>query len=109
MQERMRVIVISLCMCVIIFKGVYNYFLTLSLSIGSSDFKELQPIKFENNAEIHLFTTNDAITLEYNDTVILRFTPDNPLLIAGVESRGEYIRHSATVKIMDNDRKLAKW
>ena len=69
------------------------------------DFENLQPIHFETSADIRLFTTNDMITLEYNDTVILRFTPDNPLLIPGVESRGEYIRHSATVNITDNDSK----
>ena len=84
-------------------------FCFVSLHIGSSDFETFQPIEFENSAEIHLFTTNDAITLEYNDIVILRFTPDNSLLIPGVESRGEYIRHNATVKIIDNDRKLVKW
>ena len=84
-------------------------FCSVSLHIGSSDFETFQPIEFENSAEIHLFTTNDAITLEYNDTVILTFTPDNPRLIGGVASRGEYIRHHATVKIIDNDRKLVKW
>ena len=76
-----------------------------SALIGSMDFENLQPIHFETSADIRLFTTNDVITLEYNDTVILRFTPDNSLLIAGVESRGEYIRHNATVNITDNDSK----
>ena len=66
----------------------------------------MQPIHFETSAEIHLYTSNDDITLEYNDTVILRFAPDNPLLIAGVEDAGEYIRDTAIVYIIDNDSKL---
>ena len=82
------------------------FFHCLSLCIGSSDFEELQPIEFENSAEIQLFTTNDDITLEYDDTVLLRFTPDNPLLISGVEGAGEYIRDTAIVIIIDNDRKF---
>ena len=65
----------------------------------------MQPIKFENSAEICLFTSNDVLTLEYNDTVLLRFAPDNPLLIAGIENAGEYIRDTATVYIIDNDSK----
>ena len=56
--------------------------------------------------DINIFTTNDEITLEYDDTVILRFTPDNPLLISGAESDREYIRDMATVNIIDNDSKL---
>ena len=65
----------------------------------------MQPIEFENSAEICLFTSNDVLTLEYNDTVLLRFAPDSPLLIAGVENAGGYIRDTATVYIIDNDSK----
>ena len=81
---------------------VYIFFTT----IGSTDYINLLPIEFVTNAEIQLFTSNDDITLEYNDTVILRFTPDNPLLIAGVQDAGEYIRDTAIVYIIDNDSKL---
>ena len=64
------------------------------------------PIDVEDNmAEIRLFTTNDEVTLEYNDTVILRFTPGSDRLIPGVESFGEFIRDTATVNIVDNDSK----
>ena len=59
----------------------------------------------DNNTEICLFTTNDNVTLEYDDTVILRFTPDNPAFIPDVESRGEFIRDIAVVNIIDNDSK----
>ena len=60
----------------------------------------------DNNTEMYLFTINDDVTLEYDDTVILRFTPDNPALIPVVESRGEFIRDIAVVNIIDDDSKL---
>ena len=68
----------------------------------------MRPIQFEGSADICLFTTNDEITLEYDDTVILTFTPDNPHLLFGIERDGEYIRDTATVSIIDNDSKLAE-
>ena len=72
---------------------------------GQSDFESLMPISFVNEAEIRLFTINDEITLEYDDRVILSFTPDNPALIPGLEAEGEYIRDTATVQIIDGDGK----
>ena len=65
------------------------------------------PISFENEAEVRLFTSNDQITLEYDDSVILTFTPDNPLLIPALEAQGEYTRDTATVHIIDNDSEAA--
>ena len=61
------------------------------------------PISFVNETEIRLFTSNDQIALEYDDSVILTFTPDNPALIPGLEAQGEYIRHTAIVNFIDND------
>ena len=58
-----------------------------------------------NEAAIRLFTRNDEKTLEYNDFVILTFTPADPATITGLESVGEYVRTSAIVNIIDNDRK----
>ena len=49
---------------------------------------------------VHLGTNSDTITLEYDDRVRLRFTPDSSALLDGV---GEYIRDSTTVNIIDND------
>ena len=63
------------------------------------------PISFNNEADVRLFTTNDQITLEYDDYVILTFTPANPAVITGLEGEGEYVRTSAIVNIIDNDRK----
>lgn len=54
--------------------------------------------------EIRLFTSNDEITLEYDDTIILTFTPTFPT-IEILEADGEFIRNTATVFIIDNDCK----
>ncbi|CAI8020301.1 hypothetical protein GBAR_LOCUS12147, partial [Geodia barretti] len=70
---------------------------------STADFERLEPIRVTNSAEIRLFTANDDITLEYDDRVLLRFTPDNPALILGLEANGEYMRDTATVNIVDND------
>ena len=60
-----------------------------------------------NDIAIQLFSRNDDITLEYNDTVILRFIVNPGLvpLIQQLETAGEYIRDTAIVDIIDNDRK----
>ena len=64
------------------------------------------PISVEySTAEIRLFTSNDETTLEYDDSVILTFTPDNSALIPGLQAVGEYIRDTATVNIIDKDSK----
>ena len=88
--------------------GVCLY--TSTSSIGSTDFEGLRPISVTisvstNSEEIRLFTTNDEVTLEYDDRVILRFTPDNPGLIPGLEGMGQYIRDTATVHINDSNCK----
>ena len=71
--------------------------------IVDSDFERLTPIRVTNNAEIGLFAANDFIALKYNDRVLLTFSPDNTALIT---THGEYVRDSATVKIIDNDCKF---
>ena len=78
------------------------------LSIGASDFESLSEIIVGNNmAKVRVFTSNDQIALEYDDSVILTFTPDNPVLITGLEAQGEYVRDSATVNIIDSDSEAA--
>ena len=81
----------------------------ISFSLGSTDFFNILPVmvEVEGSAEamIELRTRNDDITLEYDDTVILVFTPDEDDLIEFYESEGEYIRDSVVVQIIDNDRK----
>ena len=71
----------------------------------ASDFERLLLITVRNTADIRLFASNDDISLEYDDRVRVVFTPDNLALISGVESFGQYIRTTATVKIIDNDGK----
>ena len=65
-------------------------------------------IEVEGNIEalVELRTRNDAITLEYDDTVILLFSPDESDLIEFYESEEEYIRDSVTVHIIDSDREF---
>ena len=80
-------------------------------SIEDSDFQSLtlsnQMVTPTQDIAIQLFSRNDDITLEYNDTVILRFTANPGLapLISQLEMAGEYIRDTAIVDIIDNDRK----
>ena len=74
-----------------------------SLPVGAADFEQLLPILFTNSAHLHLFTASDRVTLEYDDRILLRFSPDNPGLIAGVETEGEYIRDTAKININDSD------
>ena len=50
------------------------------------------------------YARNDDITLEYDGTVELVFTPDEDDLIEFYEDEGEYIRATAVVNIVDNDR-----
>ena len=78
----------------------------LSNSVGNTDFYRLSPVAVSRDgAEIRLFTAKDVITLEYNDRILLTYTPSNPGLIPGVEGAGEYIRNTAIVRIIDNDSK----
>ena len=77
-----------------------------SLPTDAIDFDRLLPIRVSNAAaSIRLFTLNDDISLEYDDRILLEFTPDIPTLIAAVEGVGQYIRTTATVRIIDIDGK----
>ena len=83
---------------------------TLSISLGSyTDYTPILPVNIEiesnNTAIIELHARNDAVTLEYDDDVLLLFTPEDSNLIKLYESEGEYIRDGMTVHIIDKDRK----
>ena len=59
-----------------------------------------------NNAtDVLVFPVNDEITLEYDDRVLLRFTPAMTNLFSDLANQFEYIRDTAVVNIIDNDRK----
>ena len=82
----------------------------LSLCTGSSDFERMEThfitINAINNAtDIAVFPVNDEITLEYNDRVLLRFTPAVTNLFSDLANQFEYIRGTAVVNIIDNDCK----
>lgn len=74
--------------------------------VDASDFGRLRPITVRNNATIHLFIVNDRVSLEYDDRVLLTFTPIHPVIITWLQGFGEYIRDTATVNIIDNDGKI---
>ena len=62
-------------------------------------------INGNNNAtNIRVLPVNDEITLEYDDRLLLRFTPDGTVL-SGLANMFEYIRDTAVVNIIDNDCK----
>ena len=63
-------------------------------------------INRNNNAtSIRILPVNDEITLEYDDRVLLRFTPAVTNLFSDLANQFEYIRDTAVVNIIDNDRK----
>ena len=63
-------------------------------------------IDWNNNAtSVRVFPVNDEITLEYDDRVLLRFTPAVTNLFSNLANQFEYIRDTAVVNIIDNDRK----
>ena len=76
----------------------------------SSDFEELRPISviIDNDNpsnDVRLFPLNDVTTLEYEDRVLMRFNPGSAALIPGLAGEFECVRDTATVNIIDNDRK----
>ena len=78
--------------------------------IGSSDFETLKPEDVIIDGDypstnVCLFIMNDEITLEYEDRVLLRFTPTHVNLVPSLERNFEYIRDTAVVNIIDSDRK----
>ena len=74
---------------------------------GSSDFEEFSPILTHGNSEISLLTVDDGITLEYDDSVILTYTPQTTNLTDLIASAGEFVRDNATLIITDNDSELS--
>ena len=62
---------------------------------------------FTDEASVSVITVNDAITLEYDDEIVLEFTPFVLDFIETTEANnpGVYIRARTTVVIQDNDRK----
>ena len=75
---------------------------------GSSDFQRLLPVTVaRDGAEFQMSAVDDVITLEYNDRIVLMYTPSVAGLIGRVEGAGEYVRNTAIVRIIDNDSKFS--
>ena len=86
------------------------YIVQYSLSVANSDFEQLTAIfviinNDDPSTDVRLFTVNDETALEYEDRVLLRFNPASSALIPGLEGVNECVRDTATVNIIDNDRK----
>ena len=47
-----------------------------------------------------------ALYVQSNKTITLRFTPDNPAFVPGLEGVGEYVRDTAVVNVTNNEGKL---
>ena len=75
------------------------------LIIVAADFVAFQPTDIENRADIRLFPIDDFITLEYDDAIMLKFTPEYSNLISILENQPnpEFIRTNATANIIDDD------
>ena len=83
----------------------------IALYTDTTDFQPFstneRTVTATNGIAIQLFSRNDDITLEYDDTAILRFIVNPGLagLIQMLRVEGEYIRDTAIVDIIDNDCK----
>ena len=49
-----------------------------------------------------------ALYVQSNKRITLRFIPDNPAIVSGLEGIGEYIRDTTIVNIMDVEGKPLK-
>ena len=77
-----------------------------SIHVGSSDFEDVQSIQCSNNSvQISLFASIDDISLEIGDRINLMFRPEDPSVVQDIENNGEFIRDTATVNIIDINRK----
>ena len=79
----------------------------LSLSIESTDFALRDtPVRLVSGfSEVSLDASNDDVTLEIGDTVILRLDPTAANIVDLVEGEGQFLRDTATVTILDNNCK----
>ena len=90
---------------------LWQFFDNITSSTDTTDFIPFstsdRSVTAANDIAIQLFSRNDAITLEHDDTVVLRFivNPGLTVLIQRLRAAGEYIRNTATVNIIDDDRK----
>ena len=79
----------------------------MSLSIESTDFalRDTPVTLSDGFSDVRLDASNDDVTLEYSDTVMLRLDPTAANIVDLVEGQGQFLRDTATVTISDNDCK----
>ena len=79
----------------------------LSLSIEITDFALRDtPVRLVSGfSDVRLDASNDDVTLEIDDTAILRLKPTTPNIVALIEQQRQFLRDTATVNILDNDCK----
>ena len=86
----------------------FNIYVTLY--VGTTDFVTFSVTTVaDNRATIPLLATNDGITLEYNDSVVMTFSPSIASRIQFPLDAGEFLRNTATVNIIDMDCKRLKY
>ena len=84
---------------------LYAYFF-----IEVDDFEAFPPIHLEESGthisvSIRMYIRNDEVTLEYDDQVALKFNPRiNNFVQQFEDNKGEFIRNTATVTIVDKNR-----
>ena len=73
-------------------------------STEEADFEAINIQVFSESAQISFVAVYDEI-MELNESVILQFVHSFSPYISFLESRGEFLRDSAIVDIIDNDCK----
>ena len=87
-------------------EGAEQY-ISFSLSIEGTDFalRDTHVTLSSGFSDVRLDASNDDVTLEIGDTVILRLDPTAANIVDLVEGQGQFLRDTATVTILDNDCK----
>lgn len=79
-----------------------HYYMSLFL-----DRNEFELYTTGDNRPTTLYITSDDLTLEYDDTVVLKFNPRSSDYVMWIESQRDFIRGTATVNIIDDDSKYS--
>ena len=70
-----------------------------------SDFQPLSVQVISESTDISLVTVDDEMGMECEESIRLEFVHQFPPYIIFLASQGEFIRDTAIVNIIDNDRK----
>ena len=70
----------------------------------TTDFEAIHQSIYGDNSEVTL-RTNDDMTVEHNENILLKYQHQIPLYTSFVTREGEFFRETAIVNIIDNDGK----